>query len=59
MARVFDVKITTTNEGSRREVPLLTTSDWDNLKNLLYSLLVSPEEIDFVTVIITPLEVGD
>jgi hypothetical protein len=59
MARVFDIRITTPSEGTRREVPLLTTSDWDNLKNLLYSLLVAPTSVDFINIVITPLEMDD
>jgi len=56
-ARVFDVKITTPAEGSRREVPLAVINNWDDLKNLLYSLLALPTEIDYINIIITPLEV--
>jgi hypothetical protein len=54
--RIFDIKITTPSEGSRREVPLVVINDWDDLKNLLYSLLVTPTEIDFINIIITPLD---
>jgi hypothetical protein len=55
--RIFDIKITTPSEGSRREVPLAVVNNWDDLRNLLYSLLALPTEIDYINIIITPLEV--
>jgi len=55
--RVFDIKITTPAESSRREVPLVVINNWDDLKNLLYALLALPTEIDYINIIITPLEV--
>ena len=55
--RIFDIKITTPAEGSRREVPLAVINSWDDLKNLLYALLALPTEIDYINIIITPLTI--
>jgi len=55
--RIFDIKITTPSEGSRREVPLAVVNSWDDLKNLLYALLALPTEIDYINIIITPLTI--
>jgi hypothetical protein len=55
--RVFDVKITTPAEGSRREVPLAIVNSWDALNDLLFALLVSPTSVEYINIIITPLEV--
>lgn len=58
--RIFDVKITTPAEGgSRREVPLVVISSFDDLKNLLYSLLVASTTLDYINIIITPLELSE
>jgi hypothetical protein len=59
MARMYDIRITTSNEGTEKEIPLVVMDDWDDLKNLLYSLLILPLETDFISVIITPLETED
>jgi len=58
MKKVYEVRVVACGREGLTEVKLGTVEDWDSLKNLLCSLLISLKGDGLESVIITPLEIG-
>jgi hypothetical protein len=58
MKKVYEVRVVACGKAGLTEVKLETVEDWDSLKNLLCSLLISLKGDGLESVIITPLEIG-